>query len=224
MLAIIFLKGSMEMQTYWSNEAIKIYLLARVEQVPSGCWIWKLGLDRRGYGLCQVNGRRERAARLSFMIFVGPIPPGYDVHHTCFNRNCICPEHLEALPHGRHMRLHSQSGAWAGEKNGRAKLTEIDAQFIEVAGDLISAQALADQFGVSQRTIYNILSGDGWRHVRLPEPPERSLPEIIQDCQATAKRTLDVLLNLQELRRERRQAQPPDLEECIYFAKICAAL
>lgn len=212
------------MVNYWSNEAIKIYLLANVEQVPGGCWLWKRSLDRRGYGLCRVNGLRGRAARVAYRAFVGPIPPGYDLHHTCPNRNCINPEHLEPMAHGPHLRLHASSGAWRGVRNSRAKVSEIDVQFIRVARGLLPAQTLADQFGVSLRTIYYIRSGRTWSHVGLPEIPERSLPEIRQHVQATAKRTLGVLLNLQEHRRKRGQEQPPDLEECIYYTKVCAAL
>ena len=203
-------------------EEVKSHLQSRIKQGPGGCWLWQGATDKKGYALCQVNRRRFRTARLSFMAWIGPIPAKHDVHHVCQHRDCICPEHLRSLPHGKHMRKHSESGVWRGEKNGRAKITELDAQFIRLAGPLVNAQALADQHGLSLRSIYNIRSGRTWRHVGLPDLPQRTLPEVIKHSQAVARRAVDVLLNLQELRRERGQPQPPMIEESITLARACA--
>lgn len=204
-----------------SIEEIKKYLLGRVRKVR-GCWLWRGGQERGGYALCWAMGRQHRAARLSFMVFRGPIPPGHQVHHTCPNRHCINPEHLEAKERRAHFRLHAASGTWRGERNSQAKLTDADAQFIRVAGPLVKAQTLADQFEVSLRTIHYIRSGRTWRHVGLPNLPQRTLPEVIQHCQAVARQAVDVLLNLQELRRERGEPQPPFIEESIILARACA--
>jgi hypothetical protein len=211
----------MKVQT---TEEIRAYLLARVDQVPGGCWIWKLGLDRRGYGLCYLNGRNQRAARVAFEVWVGPIPPGHDLHHTCPNRACINPAHVEPMPHGIHLRLHAASGAWAGEKNSQAKISDADAQFIKVAAGFLPARDLAVQFGVSERTIYHIKSGGGWPHVSLPVFPQRSREEVLRDGQAAMQKALNVMLKVQADRRERGQPQPPKIDLYITLARACAGL
>lgn len=62
----------------------------------SGCWTWRGGTDHKGYGrfICEGQGR---AHRWSYQHFVGRIPEGMQVDHTCFVRNCVNPEHLRLV-------------------------------------------------------------------------------------------------------------------------------
>ena len=76
---------------------------------PSGCWIWQMRIDPRGYGRISVGSRSRRVHRVAYEEFVGPIQEGLVVDHTCHNqdpgcpggvgclhRRCINPDHLEA--------------------------------------------------------------------------------------------------------------------------------
>lgn len=58
------------------------------------CWTFRAALNSSGY--CSVwDGRRpEGAHRLAYEVFVGPIPKGYDIDHTCERRWCVNPAHL----------------------------------------------------------------------------------------------------------------------------------
>ena len=38
------------------------------------------------------------------MLWVGPIPEGYDVDHLCFNSRCCNPVHLETVTHKENVR------------------------------------------------------------------------------------------------------------------------
>lgn len=61
-----------------------------------GCWLWLGSGDKNGYGSIGT-GRRSRSAkvhRVSFIVFVGPIPNGYDVLHKCDTPCCVNPDHL----------------------------------------------------------------------------------------------------------------------------------
>ena len=78
-------------------------LEALVER-SAGCWIWHGSRTGGGYGQFRdYDQRRERigrmwpAHRFAWQLENGPIPPQFDVVHSCGNRHCVRPEHLRSL-------------------------------------------------------------------------------------------------------------------------------
>lgn len=67
----------------------------KVLPVESGCWEWQAGRNEHGYGLFATRrSGRSRAHRVAYERFVGPIPEGLHVLHTCDNPPCVNPAHL----------------------------------------------------------------------------------------------------------------------------------
>lgn len=79
-------------------------LAGRFTVLPSGCWRWNGAACSSGYGSLTWRAKGWLAHRLAYTLVIGPIPAGYEVHHTCGNRLCINPAHLQPLP-GRAHRL-----------------------------------------------------------------------------------------------------------------------
>jgi hypothetical protein len=76
---------------------LKDRLLAKFEvDEDTGCWVWHGG-TAKGYGVIRAHGRQQQAHRISYELFVGPIPEGLDIDHLCRNRPCVNPAHLEPV-------------------------------------------------------------------------------------------------------------------------------
>lgn len=130
--------------------------LAKSVMVASGCREWQSTLHRDGYGKFWHDGGTRAAHRVAYELFVGPIPAGLHVCHTCDNRRCVNPAHLfVGTPQDNVLDMHAKGRAW-----GRRKLSDDDvrrAQALRAAG--ISQAEIARAIGVSQTSISRLELG-----------------------------------------------------------------
>ena len=67
------------------------------------CWVWEGAIQRNGYGVIGIGSltdgsrRMEYVHRVSYSLFVGPIPEGLQIDHLCSNKRCLQPDHLEPV-------------------------------------------------------------------------------------------------------------------------------
>ena len=66
------------------------------------CWLWKS--PSRADGYCPFDGSYAHIA--SFLLYKGKIPKGCEIHHKCGTRNCVNPEHLDAVDASEHRSMH----------------------------------------------------------------------------------------------------------------------
>ncbi len=69
----------------------------------TGCWLWTAAMKPNGYG-CFGLGAQQYAHRVSYERHKGPIPEGLEIDHLCRVRNCVNPDHLEAVTHRENVR------------------------------------------------------------------------------------------------------------------------
>jgi hypothetical protein len=148
----------------------KVDILRRLEfysmPVPEcGCQIW-LGAWVQEYGRLWVDGAAHPAHRVSWEAHNGPIPDGLWVLHWCDTPPCIRPDHLFLGTHRDNMDdmvSKNRQTRLFGSGNPEAKLIEADIPIIRSSTE--TQRALAVQYGVTQRSIWQIKTGKTWGHV-----------------------------------------------------------
>lgn len=83
------------------------------------CWIWTGAKSKCGYGMMRVHGRvPQYAHRFSYELHNSAILTGMTIDHTCFNRLCVNPSHLEMVSLVENIRREN-ARRWHGEeRNG----------------------------------------------------------------------------------------------------------
>lgn len=90
-----------------NKRPLKDRFLGKVHYLPSGCWRWTGFVGKRGYGMIAGVDKYSQpltAHRVSFEIFVGSIPDGLVLDHTCRNRWCVNPDHLRTCTQGENAK------------------------------------------------------------------------------------------------------------------------
>jgi hypothetical protein len=87
--------------------------LGHVTIEDDGCWIFQKGnrgtggfatREGTGYGQFRLDGKRYMAHRWAYTHWVGPIAARDQLDHTCRNRKCCNPDHLEPVSSYENMR------------------------------------------------------------------------------------------------------------------------
>jgi DNA-binding transcriptional regulator YiaG len=162
--------------------------VSTISNGPNGCWEWKGGRDKDGYGVFAVKiahatFRHMKAHRIAWELAGKGDPGEGEVCHTCDNPPCCNPKHLflgTRLDNARDMATKGRGLSGdknasrlkpeclkRGEQHPNAKLTEPQVSEIRRlwrAGGVTQPE-LARRFSVSDGTIYCIVTGRNWRHV-----------------------------------------------------------
>lgn len=88
--------------------------LSHVRKTDS-CWLWTACVNWKGYGLFRESRRTVSAHRFAYRHLKGSIPEGLTIDHLCGVKNCVNPDHLEAVT----MRVNVLRGGNPASLNSR---------------------------------------------------------------------------------------------------------
>ena len=140
------------------------------------CWEWIGAKNYNGYGVLRVYGRNLMAHRLMWIEHNGPIPEDMCACHRCNNPSCVNPNHMFLGTHSENMKDAYKKGrkgtSWKfikssakGEQHWNCKLDDQKVMEIRELSPILSTKVLAARFGVTPKSIQNIVARRTWRHV-----------------------------------------------------------
>lgn len=130
------------------------------EAPNEGCWLWQ-GARAKGYGVIRIEGHNEGAHRVMWELVNGPVPEGLFVLHKCDVRACVNPAHLFVG------NTYDNSIDCRNKKRvAGQKLSIEDVKAIREAWkNGMTKYALAEQYGMHHRSIWQLLVGDTWKEL-----------------------------------------------------------
>jgi hypothetical protein len=84
-------------------------------RVTPACWEWLGHKTPKGYGRMRSDGKHHFAHRISYELYVGIIPDGLIVLHSCDNPGCVNPSHLRTGTHQDNTDDRTSRGRWQAQ-------------------------------------------------------------------------------------------------------------
>lgn len=115
------------------------------------CWLWPYAVNKDGYGKLRKNKQNYEAHRFMYQTLKGNVSEGLELDHTCKNKLCVNPEHLEPVTHAVNCQRKSQS-----------KLDQGKVNWIRKMAFSMKHTEIANRLGVSRQLVSMVILGKRW--------------------------------------------------------------
>jgi len=143
-------------QKYGVDTLVKIH--ARCTKNENGCLVWEGATSSNGYAHITIKGKTINCHRLVKEITSGT--SGAVAMHSCDNRSCLNPDHIEWGTQKRNLQDMSLRN-----RSALAKITSSEASEIRnlYSTGLLTQKDLAKKFKTSQTNVSQIVTRKTWQ-------------------------------------------------------------
>ena len=151
------------------NVVLRFWRRVRMSTDPEKCWPWQGGKVAHGYGNVIKRGTALSHRVAWILSNEKEIPPGLCVCHTCDVPACCNPTHLKLMTQTQNLQDASRKGRMYHKLNPTLVM-EISKRYNQQE---TSVQQLADDYDVSQSTIYAVINKRVHKFVDRVDCPDK---------------------------------------------------
>jgi hypothetical protein len=135
------------------------------EESGDVCWEWPWARNSGGYGHFNYKDpitrkwRSRKAHQIAHELWIGPIPEGLDVTHSCDNPACVNPAHLSAKTRAENMQESFDKGRSNNKGFNHPRTVMNDALIEAIKASEDSYRVLAERYSVGKSTIARVKTG-----------------------------------------------------------------
>ncbi len=124
------------------------------------CWIWKKCTNTDGYGSIWAFNKGWRIHRLSYFLFIGEIPKGLLVCHTCDKPACFNPAHLWVGTHKENMEDMMRKGRtlYAEQRPNNKISTQMRPVIAKKYLSGMTMKSIAKEYNCHEATIFTAIN------------------------------------------------------------------
>lgn len=152
--------------TTWLN--IRERLLYKTTLTPGGCWAWggaDNGNKKCPYGIMTIRGVILYAHRVSYELFVGPIPEELELDHGCRFTLCLNPyRDLEPVTGLENNRRAAAARPRKPRELAPGMVRALKIQ--ELLDDGVTHRAIAKELGCSKATVTRLSTRRSWARLK----------------------------------------------------------
>src|SRR5215510_8093724 len=125
----------------------------------TGCWVWHKEPSNRGYAVAYLPVHKDKVYvyTTNYIMKYGPPPKGHQLDHTCKNRRCVNPDHLEAVPQVENLRRGYRT------RHSMEIARKVRAEYPEASKVRGGVKRLGMKYGMDRTVVGQIVRNEIWK-------------------------------------------------------------
>lgn len=155
-----------------------LWIVEQIGHQGDDCLLWPFSCCTPGYGTFMFEGKTHLAHRwMCERIHGRPPGDGYHAAHSCGNRRCVNPKHLDWKTQSNNQLDRLEHGT---NNKTRTKITHLQAKQIRQLRGAETGIETAARYGITESNVRLIQDGKTWRTIGRKQRPSLTSEQIRQ--------------------------------------------